>query len=278
MKYPKILLTGGTGQLGHELKQSLRSFGHIWAPTREEFDLLKPETLKEKIQNFGPSIIVNSAAFTSVDEAENKSNLARLINVESPKLLAKEAAKREIPLIQYSTDYIFDGKKRQAYTELDKPNPLNVYGQTKLEGEENLKKIHELHLIVRTSWVYNPNFGKNFYRTIVKHLRERDQIQVVNDQVGIPTSAHFVANNTSHMLNQLDENLQKETRWGIYHLTQDKIMSWYDFALQIKHSLNRTYAGNLAEIIAITSDQLSCEATRPEFSVLDTTKYHSTFC
>jgi dTDP-4-dehydrorhamnose reductase len=263
MKYPKILLTGGTGQVGYELQNTLKPLGEIWAPTRQEFDLANPESLRAKIQAYQPDLIVNPAAYTAVDQAESEPELAYTINAEAPRVLAEEAHKRGIPLIHYSTDYVFDGMKTEPYTEDDVPNPLNVYGKTKLEGERAIQAAHDQYLILRTSWVYSPTRGKNFYRTMLRLFQEKEEIRVVDDQIGAPTSAQFLAEKTAHILSRIRTKEQGEDRWGLYHLTENEVMTWYEFAMKILTIESPTHAFTLQSIKPISSKEYSQSPIRP---------------
>jgi dTDP-4-dehydrorhamnose reductase len=274
MKYPKILLTGGTGQVGYELQTTLKPLGEIWAPGRDEFDLVNPDSLRRKIQAYQPDLIVNPAAYTAVDQAESEPDLARAINAEAPRVMAEEAHKLNIPLIHYSTDYVFDGTKTEPYTEDDVPNPLNVYGQTKLEGERAIQAAHDQYLIFRTSWVYSTTRGKNFYRTMLQLFQEKEEIRVVDDQIGAPTSAQFLAAKTAEILSQLKTKEQGEDRWGLYHLTENETMSWYEFAIKIKKQ-----CGFKGMIKRIKTEEYHALAIRPMCSLLLTKfpKYSKTF-
>nr|VFK62318.1 MAG: dTDP-4-dehydrorhamnose reductase [Candidatus Kentron sp. UNK]VFK70415.1 MAG: dTDP-4-dehydrorhamnose reductase [Candidatus Kentron sp. UNK] len=272
MKYPKILLTGGTGQVGYELRSTLESLGEIWAPSRLEFDLADPESLREKLRNHWPDLIVNPAAYTAVDRAESEPELARAINAEAPGVLAEEACEFGIPLIHYSTDYVFDGAKTGPYTEDDIPNPLNVYGKTKLEGERAIRQVHDQHLILRTSWVYSPTRGKNFYRTMLGLFQEKEEIRVVDDQIGTPTSAQFLAKKTAWILGQLKTKGQGEDRWGTYHLTQDEAMSWYAFAKRIIEKERTNAKPKRVVLHPISREEYAGVAARPQNSVLNSLK------
>jgi len=271
MKYPKTLLTGGTGQVGHELQATFKPLGHVWAPSRQEFDLEDPESLRAKIQAYQPDLIVNLAAYTVVDRAESEPELAHMINAEAPRIMAEEAHKLGIPMVHYSTDYVFDGSKTEPYTEEDEPNPLNVYGKTKLEGERAIQQAHDQYLILRTSWGYNPSRGKNFYRTMLRLFQEKEEIRVIDDQVGAPTSAEFLAEKTVQILSCIKTKVQGEDRWGIYHLTEDEVMSWFEFANSI---LEKEHSSNfkIKTITAIRASNYQANAKRPMNSVLNTQK------
>lgn len=273
MKYQKILLTGGTGQVGLELQKTLKPLGNAWAPRRDEFDLAYPQSLRSKIQAYQPDLIVNSAAYTAVDQAESEPELARTINSEAPRVIAEEAQKLNIPLIHYSTDYVFEGTKTEPYVEDDASNPLNVYGKTKLEGERAIQATHDKCLIIRTSWVYSPERGKNFYRTMLRLFQEKEEIRVVDDQIGTPTSAQFLAQKTAEILCQLKTREADEDRWGLYHLTEDETMSWHGFAQKILEQAKKgTSELKVKSIQPISSNEFKTVAKRPLNSQLSCLK------
>lgn len=260
-----ILLTGKTGQVGWELYQSLMPLGKLIIPDRHEFDLSNPDSLREKIRQWKPDIIVNPAAYTAVDQAEDDHELAFLINSEAPKIMAEEAEKLNIPLVHYSTDYVFDGTKKRPYKENDAPNPLNVYGESKLKGELAIQDTTEQHLILRTGWVYSHR-GNNFMKTMLRLFREHSEIKVVNDQFGAPTSARLIAEVTGILLRDVlrGDHVTK----GLYHLTAGGSTSWYGFAKEILAS----YEGSKPDIIPISSSEYSVKADRPAITLLDNSK------
>lgn len=264
MKYPKILLTGVTGQVGHELRHALKRLGSVWAPRRNAFDLENPEALRAKIKAFQPDLIVNAGAYTAVEQAELEINLAQVVNAHAPRILAEEARKLCVPLIHYSTDYVFDGTKTEPYNEEDAANPLNIYGKTKLEGERAIQSVHDQYLILRTSWVYSRVRGENFYRTMLKLFKEKDIIYVVTDQIGAPTSVQFLAEKTAQILSQLETKEQGEDRWGVYHLTGPDMLSRYEFAHKIlgevKDSLQEL---KVTAIQPISSNEFKSAIKRP---------------
>jgi len=263
----RILLTGSTGQVGWELHRSLMPLGEIIAPNRKQFDLANPESLRSKIQEWKPDIIINPAAYTAVDQAEDEAELAFTINAAAPKVLAEEASRLKIPLIHYSTDYVFDGKKEIPYTEQDAPNPLNVYGESKLVGENTIQKTTEQHLILRTSWVYSHR-RNNFLTTMLKLFQEKEEIKVVDDQVGAPTSSRILAETTAALFNNGNHqnNIMLE---GIYHLTASGNTTWYDFAKEIQTALDLKEKTN---IIPISSKEYATKAIRPPMSLLNNDK------
>jgi len=270
-KYTKILLTGGTGQVGRELQSTLRSLGNLWTPSRDEFDLAKPQSLRDKVQSYRPDLIINSAAFTDVDKIELEPALAHVVNAEALEVLAEEAHKLNIPLIHYSTDYVFDGAKAEPYTEEDIPNPINVYGNTKLAGERALQANHDRYLILRTSWVFS-NKGRNFLTTMLRLFQEREEISVVEDQLGAPTSALFLAEATAQILGHLRTKDESENRWGVYHLTPSGRTSWHGFAQEIlKRAIDHKQL-MIKEIHPIPTSAYPTPARRPKNSSLDTSK------
>lgn len=278
MKYSKILLTGGTGQLGHELKQTLRFVGDFWAPNRNELDLTNLKSLRVKIEDFKPDLIVNAAAYTDVDGAERQPDLAWIINAKAPRVMAEEACRLNIPLIQYSTDYVFDGKKKAPYLEHDKTNPLNVYGETKLFAERIIQEIHKKNLIMRTSWIYNETRGQNFYRTMIKLFQEHEEVSVVTDQIGNPTSATFIAEKTAKIILDLNVRQEEETRWGLYHLTGHETMSWYNFAEKIRLEASKTSKDlKIKYIKPILSEDYVTTAERPKYSACSNRKVNTLF-
>ncbi|RJG11188.1 dTDP-4-dehydrorhamnose reductase, partial [Massilia cavernae] len=182
----KILLTGGSGQLGYELQRSLQGLGEVVAPGRAQMDLADLAQVRAVIRAVRPGLVVNAAAYTAVDQAETEPAVARRINAEAPAVMADEARKLGAAMVQYSTDYVFDGNKQGAYLESDVANPVNVYGVTKLEAEQAVAAAGIPHLILRTSWMYGMR-GKNFLRTMLEFGQERDVLRVVCDQHGAPT-------------------------------------------------------------------------------------------
>ena len=229
----KILLTGCSGQVGWELARALLPLGEVIAVNRSQADLSDPDGLRRTVQKLNPDVIVNPAAYTAVDKAESERDLAFLINAEAPRVLAEEAAKNASLLIHYSTDYVFDGTKHAPYTEDDTVHPVNVYGQSKLAGEQAIQAAGVDHLILRTSWVYAAR-GQNFLKTILRLAAEREELNIVADQIGSPTWARLIAETTAHALRQsLLERQQGGFSSGIYNLTSAGETSWHGFAQTI---------------------------------------------
>jgi len=254
----KLLVTGKTGQLGWKLGHVLQDQGEVLVADRTALDLSLPDSISTAVRSFGPDVIINAAAYTAVDKAEAEPALARAINAAGPAVLAEEARKLGALLIHYSTDYVFDGRKNSPYTEDDAVHPLGVYGQTKWEGEQAILASGCRHLIFRTSWVYSPR-GKNFMLTMLRLLREKPQISVVNDQIGAPTSASLIAGTTAHVLKQ-PKDLS-----GIFHLTAAGSTSWYGFTRLIAEAAGL----QAARIDPIPTSAYPTAATRPLNSRLD---------
>ena len=261
----KILLTGATGQVGWDLSRALAPLGGLITPDSTEFNLAEPESLRKNIREWKPDIIVNPAAYTAVDQAEREHDLAFRVNADSPKVLAEEAERLNIPMIHYSTDYVFDGEKGEPYRESDETRPLNIYGESKLQGEMAIQNIVEQHIILRTSWIYSLR-GSNFLTTMLRLFKEKDEISVVNDQIGAPTWSRMVAEVTSIIMSQLH---QKENGWGLYHLSASGESSWYHFVKEIKRveDEKRKFSIN-----AISSEQYVTAAIRPKNSLLNSRK------
>ena len=256
----RILLTGRNGQVGWELERKLAPLGEVIATDRATLDLADPDQIRRVVREAKPDVIVNAAAYTAVDKAESEPELALRINGSAPGVLAEEAKRLGALLVHYSTDYVFDGEKATPYLEDDPPNPLNVYGKTKLEGERAIQASGCRHLILRTSWVYGAR-GKNFLLTILRLAREGKELRVVDDQLGAPTTSGVIAAATVSLLPGVMKDAQAQS---LYHMSAGGATSWYGFAREI---LIRTGLGN--RVIPISSRQYSAAARRPRNSVLD---------
>ena len=276
----KILLLGPNGQIGYELQRSLLSLGHLKLCDRKMVDLVKLDDLRSFLFNYHPDIIVNAAAYTSVDLAETEPNQAYNINAEAVGVMAENAKKLDAWLIHYSTDYIFDGKKKGAYTEIDKTNPLSIYGETKLQGELAIKASACKHLIFRTSWLY-PARRTNFVKTILHLAKKQNKLNVVNDQIGSPTSAKLIADVTSLCLFKITEHkVSTQNINGIYNIAAANETSWYDFAKHIiskAQDLGVVFLVKPENINSINSSELNLPAKRPINSTLNTQKLRDTF-
>jgi dTDP-4-dehydrorhamnose reductase len=273
----KILLTGVTGQVGWELQRTLMTVGEVIAVGREQIDLAQPDTIRRTIREVKPDLIVNAAAYTAVDKAESELELAMVINGIAPGAIAEEAKQVGAAIIHYSTDYVFDGSKATAYTELDQPNPQNIYGKTKLAGEQAIASVGVPHLILRTSWVYGLR-GKNFLLTMLRLAQEREEIRVVDDQIGAPTWSRIIAEVTAQIISQSPQHVSDfiASKSGIYNLTASGQTSWYGFAQAILAD-DIKQIRKLQRLIAITTEEYPTTASRPAYSLLDSAKLSNTF-
>jgi len=276
----KILLLGANGQVGWELQRTLVPLGEVKACTRKEADLEELDALKNLIQTYKPQIIVNAAAYTAVDRAEFEPEKVYRINVDAVAFLAKETKLLNGWLIHYSTDYVFDGTKTTPYTENDEPNPLSVYGNSKQQGENEIVKSCCKHLIFRTSWIFAAR-GKNFIKTIVKLSKEREELKIVDDQIGAPTSAELIADVTALTLHTIIQNQNNsELLGGTYHLTPIGETSWYGYSRYILQNLqpqSEDLKVSDDKIIPITTEQYAQPAKRPKNSRLNTNKIQQNF-
>lgn len=271
----KILLFGSRGQLGKELQLNLPALGSILAVARDRVDLTRPDQIRDVINDFRPDVIVNAAAYTAVDDAEREPEIARRVNVQAPAIIAEESEKIGAVLIHYSTDYIFDGQKKLAYSEDDQPHPLSVYGYTKWQGEEHIRKMCQKHLILRTSWVYGPR-GENFLTKMINLMGSRKNLRVISDQMGVPTSVGLLANTTGCLIESLYSNNHVDSSWGTYHVVASGQTSWYEYAMFILQELQQydavSYQVHIDPILTKDYEQL---AKRPIYSVLGTQKLQS---
>ena len=261
----KILITGQHGQVSRELQLRLQGLGELIVLGRDQLDLANADQIRQQVRAHRPGLIINAAAHTAVDLAESEPDAAFAINAIAPGILAEEAKALGIPLIHYSTDYVFDGTKPAPYIETDTTNPLGVYGQSKLAGEHAIAAVGGEHLILRTSWVYS-NHGKNFLLTMQRLLQEKPQMRIVADQIGAPTWAGSIANSTRALIERWLAGEPGE--WGIYHLTAGGETSWFGFAQAIGEHL-REQGKACAELEPIPSSAYPTPAQRPLNSRLD---------
>ena len=261
----KILITGQHGQVSRELQQRLQGLGELVVLGRDQLDLANPEQIRQQVRSHRPGLIINAAAHTAVDQAENEPDVAFAINATAPGILAEEAKDLGIPLIHYSTDYVFDGSKPAPYSEDDAPNPLGVYGLSKLAGEQAIAAVGGQYLILRTSWVYSSH-GKNFLLTMQRLLQEKPQMRIVADQIGAPTWAGTIADSTRALIERWQAGQAGE--WGVYHLTAQGETSWFGFAQAIgEHLLAEGKA--CAALEGIPASDYPTPAKRPLNSRLD---------
>jgi dTDP-4-dehydrorhamnose reductase len=290
---PAILLIGTNGQVGRELIKTLPRVGDVTPLDRQRLDLTQPEDIRRAIGNFRPSLIVNAASYTAVDQAESEESIARAVNAEAPAVMAEEAKKIGASLIHFSTDYVFDGLKTVPYEEDDPGNPQNVYGRTKLEGEQAIQASNVAHLIFRTSGVYATE-GRNFLLTILRLATQREELRIVRDQVGAPTLNSVIARAITDILTQMCDSqggpFSLADLSGIYHMTAGGQTSWFGFAKAIlEEAAQSTSAGTwftsatnglplvARRVIPIITSEYSTPAKRPAFSVLSNTRLNRTF-
>jgi|tagenome__1003787_1003787.scaffolds.fasta_scaffold20841535_2 dTDP-4-dehydrorhamnose reductase len=275
----RFLVTGISGQIGSEAAQRFGELGNVVAADRAMLDLSQPSKLAAKLEALAPDVIINPAAYTAVDRAEDESELAFTVNAESPGVMAKWAAERGVPFFHLSTDYVFDGSGERPWQEDDPVAPLSVYGASKLAGEKNIRAARGPHLIVRTSWIYAAR-GANFLRTISRLARERHELKVVADQVGAPTSAAFVADTLATIVrkNLADLTPALDAGGGVVHVAAAGHTSWHGFASAIIDGLRqRGVALTVQDLIPIPSTDYVTKAVRPLNSRLDLKRLRDTF-
>ena len=265
MKPMKILISGRHGQVSQALQHSLADLGELVVLGRDEMDLEQPAAIVERVLAFKPDLIINAAAYTAVDQAESDALAALRVNGLAAGALATAAKVLAIPLIHYSTDYVFDGSKVGRYSEDDPVNPQSIYGASKWAGEQAIAAVGGQYLILRTSWVYS-TVGKNFLLTMQRLLQERDELSVVSDQIGAPTWAGTIAASTRQLIERWQAGQAGE--WGTYHLTANGETSWFGFAEAIGQELINQ-GKRCATLKAIPSSAYPTPATRPLNSRLD---------
>ncbi len=269
----RILVTGRNGQVGGELTQSLQGLGEVIALDRAQLDLLQPAAIRTAMRELQPSLVINAAAYTAVDAAEADEDTAFRINADAPRVLAEEAERLGAALIHYSTDYVFDGSKQDPWLEDDATAPLSAYGRSKLAGEQAIAEVGGIHLILRTSWVYGLS-GKNFLLTMLKLAETRDELSIVDDQVGAPTWSRTIAEATAAIIRDTGEAAQLAALSGIYHLCAGGHTSWFGFAQAIFAQSNLSRQPTLRPI---TTAEYPTPAMRPRNSMLNTDKFRRTF-
>lgn len=266
----RILLTGKNGQVGSELQHLLPSLGTVFAFGREELDLASADAIRNTMRDVRPDIVVNAAAYTAVDRAEQEQDKAFAINGTAPGIIAEEARRTNAFVVHYSTDYVFDGTKKLPYLETDTPKPLSAYGRSKVAGENAIRASGADHFIFRTSWVYAAH-GRNFVHTILRLARERDELKIVDDQIGAPTWARTVAETTCLAL-----NTQYRDRSGLYHLTASGSVTWFGFAKAILSEAKMLHPElRMPALIPISTSEYPLPAPRPANSCLDNTRLHT---
>jgi len=270
----KILLIGKNGQVGWELSKQLASLGTVTALGREELDLTDLAWMRTTVRLLEPDLIVNAAAYTAVDQAEHEPTLTWAINAVAPAMLAEEAARLGAGFVHYSTDYIFDGEKGEPYLEDDEPNPLSVYGATKLEGERAIQETGAAALILRTSWVYCLR-RENFVTKVFKWAAEQPELKIVADQVSRPTWSLRVAGATVEILRQcIDAGRFPENCTGVFHLASSSAVSRYGWAKAILHHAPQDVP---PRVVPVESSEFPTPAARPSYSALDCTQLDERF-
>lgn len=285
-KYKKILLTGVNGQVGHALQLALKQlaltnqpalFGELVCLDRNQLDLSDEQAIRDAVQTIQPDLIINPAAYTAVDKAESEPDVAYAINAVAPGVLAEEAVKLGARLIHFSTDYVYAGNKVGVYVEEDATAPLSVYGKSKLAGEEAIRAVGLPHFIFRTSWVYGA-YGKNFLHTILRLAKEREELRIVADQSGAPTSSHSIAEAVVQVLAQWQEDLS-----GTYHLVNAGATTWHEFAVSIVDEYRRLQSVKawpplkVQHMQPIATAEYPTPAVRPANSRLDCSKLSRDF-
>ena len=273
----RILILGSHGQVGHELAFELSDFGEVTALDRASADLSESDALRTIVRHHRPDVIVNAAAYSAVDKAESEPELAHAVNATAPGVLADEAQSSGACLVHYSSDYVFDGQKKDPYGEEDPTGPLSVYGRSKLAGEVAVARVCQRHVIFRTSWVFGAH-GSNFLKTILRLATERESLRVVADQFGAPTSARLIAKITRRFLEQMLSTGEHNLRWGLYHLAPTGETSWHGYA---RHVIARGRQIGiplvaLPDLVApIATAEYPVAARRPANSRLNTSKLRS---
>ncbi len=273
---PRILLIGANGQVGWELCRTLAPLGRVLSASIDAgseywVDLADAESVSRLIRDTAPDAVVNAAAYTAVDKAETETTIAQRINADAPGMLGALLKERGVPIIHYSTDFVFSGDSNVPYREEDVPRPINVYGATKLDGERQLLTSGANAVIFRTAWIYGAR-GSNFLLTMRRMFAEKEELRIVNDQIGSPTWSRMLAEVTALVLHRvLVGDLDAKAVRGVYHLTGAGQTSWFDFACAILDAM-----GEQCHLLPIPSSEYPAPARRPAFSVLDSSRARET--
>tara|TARA_Y100001978_G_scaffold104570_1_gene93462 strand:- start:2330 stop:3223 length:894 start_codon:yes stop_codon:yes gene_type:complete len=268
----RILLIGSKGQLGSELNISLRNYGEIIDSDRSKLDLENCEKIPLYIEQINPAIIINASAYTNVEEAENNKNLASKINYEAVSVLAEISKKLNILLIHFSTDYVFDGTKNEPYLEDDLPCPINIYGETKLDGEKAIQESGCNYYIFRVSWLIG-KYGNNFAKKIIYSAKNKENLKVINDQKGVPTSPRLISEVMSHLIKNYKTNLRWE--FGIYNLNPRGQASWYiiaKFIIKFINEMDNKNSFSVKSVQPVETNEFKTKAKRPLNSLLNNSK------
>jgi dTDP-4-dehydrorhamnose reductase len=278
MRNNRIVVIGRIGQVGWELRHKLACLGQVTAFDYPEIDFRNPDSLLAALRSVEPAVIVNAAAYTAVDKAEEQPDVAMAINGTGPGVIAEEAKRLGSILVHYSTDYVFDGTKQGEYVETDTPNPQNVYGKTKLAGDEAIQASGCEHLILRTSWVYGAR-GNNFLLTMLKLAAERAELRIVDDQTGAPTTSECIAQGTANILSQVmgPSGAVLDGRSGVYNLTNTGATTWFGFAKALLTRSAASMGTALPTLIPIPTREFPRPAARPTNSRLSCVRIEETF-
>jgi dTDP-4-dehydrorhamnose reductase len=272
-----ILLLGKYGQVGWELQRALGRLGPLVPLGRSEADLTDEDQIRRVIRAIRPSVIVNAAAYTAVDQAERETDLAFQVNARAPRILAEEIADLNGWLVHYSTDYVFDGTKSAPYDEQDQPVPLSVYGRSKVAGEEAIREIGGHHLIFRCSWIFASR-RTNFALSILKQAIDQDRLRVIDDCFGAPTGAALVADITALALRNVFDGMSRTNLSGVYHLAASGVTNWLEYAsFLVEGARDLGFPAKPARIAGISELDYAAPAKRPLNSRFDTTKIRTTF-
>jgi len=272
-----ILITGAKGQVGTELTSEATKRGHkVHGFGSKELDISSAEAVQNSVRAIKPDVIINAAAYTAVDKAETEQKVAYAVNSQGSENLANACKEQNIPLLHISTDYIYDGEKQTPYQESDQPRPTGVYGASKLAGDEKIEKIWHKHIIIRVSWVFGEQ-GNNFVKTMLRLAQQRDELSIVDDQFGAPTSAKAISQCLLDILAQPQFN-QPDCPWGIYNLQSDPGVTWYEFALEIfRQAQQAGIINKQMKLNPIPSSEFPTPVKRPANSKLDGRKLQQTF-
>jgi len=272
----KILLTGSNGQLGCELMNQGKAFGfEIKGVDLPQFDITDSGQVEDIVADYKPSLVINAAAYTNVDGAETEKDLAFFVNRDASARLAELCSNENIPLIHFSTDYVFNGNKKTPYKETDPVSPINIYGHSKLEGELKIRSKLKEHIILRTSWLYGI-YGHNFVKTMLELGREKESIQVVVNQYGSPTSASDLSEAVFTIVSKIQKKAHIE--WGTYNYCGHGLISWHGFAEAIFDIAKRITSLKMQHVEPVRSNEFVSKATRPDFSALDCQRIKKLFC
>ena len=276
----KILVLGANGQVGRaivELAQP-QSDVEVIGLVSSQLDITREKQVSSTIAELQPSIVINAAAYTAVDKAEQEVERAFAVNRDGAGYVARCCARHDIPMLHISTDYVFDGRKNGSYRESDTTNPINVYGASKLEGEQAVQQSLEKHIILRTSWVFGV-YGKNFVYSMIKLAQQREELRIVNDQHGCPTSATAIAQTLLKLSEIINDAGKKNSsiKWGVYHFAGTPPTTWFDFSNEIIGATKQYFNYNVKNILPIPTSEFPTPATRPQNSVLDCGKIQAQF-